>query len=215
MNKIEPARPFQVRLAVILLSLSLIISLFEWFSVALHNEQGGGLYYWLMEAAPSFAMYVAPCFFIFMIWKGRRWARTTLLILFLLTVPFSDLPRLPYSVFELAYIGAILCVLAGLVLLFLKPAAAWFRGDETIHELQLNRSKCLSHLWISLLVTILSGGMTLSGIGSAVSGGAGLGGLLAMTLPLTALIASLGVIYFIGSLVAFVDYSRKLRTNKN
>jgi len=63
-------------------------------------------------------------------WKGRNWARIVLWVLGGLTV-LSGLVGLGHGNGLLSAIGAVqlLLVIAGIVLLALKPSSAWYRAE--------------------------------------------------------------------------------------
>ena len=89
-------------------------------------------------ASPAFVMFIAffvlgiMWFFIFMIGKGRNWARITFLVLFIIGTPFSVLPLMqslaanPIS--GLLGIVQIIIQIVAIVFLFQKPSSDWFRG---------------------------------------------------------------------------------------
>ena len=70
--------------------------------------------------------------FIHMIGKGRNWARITLLVLFIIGIPFSILPLMnslsanPIS--GLLGLGQSVLQIVALVFLFQRPSSDWFRA---------------------------------------------------------------------------------------
>ena len=88
-------------------------------------------------ASPAFVMFIAffglviMWLFIFMIGKGRNWARITFLVLFIVGTPLSVLPLMqslganPISGL-LGIVQTIIQIVA-LVFLFQKPSSDWFR----------------------------------------------------------------------------------------
>jgi len=88
-------------------------------------------------ASPGFVMFITffvlgiMWFFIYMIGKGRNWARITFLVLFIIGIPFAILPLLqslaanPIS--GLLGIGQTVIQVIALVFLFQKPSSAWFK----------------------------------------------------------------------------------------
>jgi FtsH-binding integral membrane protein len=89
-------------------------------------------------ASPSFIIFVQIftlailAFFIYMIGKGRNWARITFLVLFITGIPFSILPMI--QSFAVSPISGILGIgqttlqIIALVFLFQKPSSDWFKS---------------------------------------------------------------------------------------
>jgi len=88
-------------------------------------------------ASPAFVMLISffvlgvMGFFIFMIGKGRNWARITFLVFFIISIPFAAFPLMqsvganPIS----GRIGIIIIIIqiVALVFLFQKLSSDWFR----------------------------------------------------------------------------------------
>ena len=75
---------------------------------------------------------------VFMIGRGRSWARTTFLVLFVVGIPFSIQPLLlSLAVFPIsgfAFVGQTLLQIVVLVLLYQKKSSEWFRRTATSNE---------------------------------------------------------------------------------
>lgn len=128
MNQDQISRPEKVAIAVKLFYITLGIGVLRSIMEASIHAQ---------MASPAFVMFVAffvlgiMWLFIYMIGKGRNWARITLLVLFIVGIPFSVLTLLqslaanPIS--GLLGIGQTVIQIIALVFLFQKPSSDWFR----------------------------------------------------------------------------------------
>jgi len=132
-NQRKIKRPDKVSLAVNLLLVSLIIGLllvpFKPSSLALY-QMSPTWYFGVIIFSILFSLSFAG-FFIHMIGKGRNWARITLLVLFIISVPFSA-PALLRSltinpILGIIDIGQLGLQVAAYVLLFQKPSSDWFK----------------------------------------------------------------------------------------
>ena len=128
MDQNQTTRPHKVGTAVKLLYITLGIGVLRSIMEAsMHAEM----------ASPAFVMFITffvlgiLWLFIFMIGKGRNWARITLLVLFIIGIPFSVLPLMhslaanPTS--GLLGIAQTIIQIVALVFLFQKPSSDWFR----------------------------------------------------------------------------------------
>ena len=119
-------RPDKVGLAVLLLYVSLGIGLLRSFMEAPQQEAPIGLIIFI-----SLFVLGITGFFIFMIGKGKNWARITLLVLFIVGIPFA-VPQLFQSlaanpISGLLGIAQTAVQAVALAFLFLKPSSDWFR----------------------------------------------------------------------------------------
>ncbi len=128
MEQNQPTRPPRVGTAVKLLYITLGIGV-------LRSIMEASMY--AEMASPAFVMLIMffvlgiMWFFIFMIGKGRNWARITLLVLFIIGIPFIGLLQWQSSVANpisgLLGIAQIIMLIVALVFLFQKPSSDWFR----------------------------------------------------------------------------------------
>ncbi|MCE2451099.1 MAG: hypothetical protein J4F35_22915 [Candidatus Latescibacteria bacterium] len=128
MDQNQSTRPYKANTSVKLLYISLGIGVLR--SIMESSTQAE-------VASPAFVMFIAffvlgiMWFFIFMIGKGRNWARITFLVLFIIGTPFSVLPLMqslaanPIS--GLLGIVQIIIQIVAIVFLFQKPSSDWFR----------------------------------------------------------------------------------------
>ena len=128
MEQDQTTRPPRVGTAVILLYITFGIGV-------LRSIMDASMY--AEMASPAFVMLIMffvlgiMWFFIFMIGKGRNWARITLLVLFIIGIPFIGLLQWQSSVANpisgLLGIAQIIMLIVALVFLFQKPSSDWFR----------------------------------------------------------------------------------------
>lgn len=87
----------------------------------------------------TFFLLAVFLFLIYMIGKGRNWARIAYLVLFIIFLPFTvhtvlqDLAAKPISV-SLDMVLTVMDMIA-LVFLFQKPSSAWFKEMKTKKQL--------------------------------------------------------------------------------
>lgn len=125
----QPAnRPEKVGTAVKLLYITLGIGVLRSIMEASMHAQ---------MVSPTFVMFITffvlgiMWLFIYMIGRGRNWARITFLVLFIIGIPFSVLPLLrslavnPIS--GLLGIGLMVIQIVALVFLFQRASSDWFR----------------------------------------------------------------------------------------
>lgn len=127
-------KPDSVSTALILLWISIAIgvirSVMEFSnSLGLATASGFGSGYVIFVTLFTFA-FIA--FFIYMIGKGKNWARITFLVLFIIGIPFSVLPAI-YSLITnpvsgMLGAGQTILQLIALVFLFQKPSSDWFKS---------------------------------------------------------------------------------------
>ncbi len=126
-------RPDKVGLAVLLLYVTLGIGLLRSLMEAPQQEAPLGL-----TIFTTLLVLGITGFFIFMIGKGKNWARITLLVLFIVGIPFSvpfllnSLAANPIS--GLLGIAQTVVQAVALFFLFLKPSSDWFRQFKTINN---------------------------------------------------------------------------------
>ena len=128
MDQNQSTRPYKVTTAVKLLYITLGIGVLRGIMESSTQAE---------VTSPAFVMFIAffvlvvMWLFIFMIGKGRNWARITFLVLFIVGTPFSVLPLMqslganPISGL-LGIVQTIIQIVA-LVFLFQKPSSDWFR----------------------------------------------------------------------------------------
>jgi len=128
MEQNQTTRPPRVGTAVKLLYITLGIGV-------LRSIMDASIY--TEMASPAFVMLISffvlgvMGFFIFMIGKGRNWARTTFLVFFIISIPFAAFPLMqsvganPISG-RIGIIQIIIQIVA-LVFLFQKLSSDWFR----------------------------------------------------------------------------------------
>lgn len=128
MEQNQVNRPDKVGTAVVLLYVTLGIGVLRSIMEASRLSA---------QASVGFVMFITSAvlglmwFFIYMIGKGRNWARITFLVLFIIGIPFAVLPLLqslaanPLS--GLLGIGQTVVQVIALVFLFQKPSSEWFR----------------------------------------------------------------------------------------
>lgn len=126
-------RPDKVGLAVLLLYVSLGIGLLRSLMEAPQQEAPIGLIIFI-----SLLVLGITGFFIFMIGKGKNWARITLLVLFIVGIPLA-VPQLFHSLASnpisgLLGIAQTAVQAFALYFLFLKPSADWFRQIKSINK---------------------------------------------------------------------------------
>jgi hypothetical protein len=128
MEQNQTTRPPRVGTAVKLLYITLGIGV-------LRSIMDASMY--TEMASPAFVMLISffvlgvMGFFIFMIGKGRNWARITFLVFFIISIPFAAFPLMqsvganPIS----GRIGIIIIIIqiVALVFLFQKLSSDWFR----------------------------------------------------------------------------------------
>jgi len=131
MNPSHPSRPAKVGQAVTLLYATLGIGFFRNILEVARRSQ---------DTSAGFVMSVilftlgVSWFFIYMIGKGKNWARITLLVLFVIGLPFALGPLLqsltaaPVSgLLGIAQAGMQILALA---FLFQKPSSDWFKEKK-------------------------------------------------------------------------------------
>ena len=127
-NQEKESRPDKVSTAVKLLYLSIAIgvvrSIFEIPTLTQTTSLS------LVISVSVFTLAIMA-FLIYMIGRGRNWARITFLVLFLIGLPFSVLPLLQSLLANpisgvLGLSQAVLQIIA-LVFLFQKPSSDWFK----------------------------------------------------------------------------------------
>lgn len=128
MDQNQISRPKKVGTAVKLLYITLGIGVLRSIMEASMQAQ---------MASPAFVMFITffvlgiMWLFIYMIGKGRNWARITFLVLFIVGIPLFVPPLLqslavnPIS--GLLGIGQTVIQVIALVFLFQKPSSDWFR----------------------------------------------------------------------------------------
>ena len=128
MGQNKTIRPEKVGTAVKLLYITLAIGVLRSIMEASMHAQ---------IASPAFVMFIT--FFvlcimwllIYMIGKGRNWARITFLVLFIIGIPFSVLPLsqslAANPISGLLGIAQTVIQVVALVFLFQKPSADWFK----------------------------------------------------------------------------------------
>ncbi len=128
MEQNQTTRPPRVGTAVKLLYITLGIGV-------LRSVMDASMY--TEMASPAFVMLISffvlgvMGFFVFMIGKGRNWARITFLVFFIISIPFAAFPLMqsvganPIS----GRIGIIIIIIqiVALVFLFQKLSSDWFR----------------------------------------------------------------------------------------
>ena len=128
MNRGQSSRPDKIRKAVTLLYVTVGVGVLRSIMEAARLSQG------LSVAFAMFIMFAVlgiMWFFIHMIGKGRNWARITVLVFFIIGIPFSVVPLLqslaanPIS--GVLGIGQVAIQAVALVILFQKPSSDWFR----------------------------------------------------------------------------------------
>lgn len=123
-------RPDKVGLAVILLYVTLGIGLLRSLIEAPQQEASLGL----IIFGTLIGLGIMG-FFIFMIGNGKNWARITMLVLFIVGIPFVVLPLLQSlavnPVSGLLGIAQTVVQAVALGFLFLKPSSDWFRQIKT------------------------------------------------------------------------------------
>ena len=142
MDQNQQSRAANVGTAVTLLYITLGIGVVRSIMEASRNAQ---------MASPGFVMFITFCvlgimwFFIYMIGKGRNWARIIFLVLFIIGIPFSILPLLqsmaanPIS--GLLGIGQTVIQIIALVFLFQKPSSIWFKEMKAQKRLAQSGSR--------------------------------------------------------------------------
>ena len=134
MNKEKKGRPDKVSTAVTLLWVTIAIgivgSIMEFpSSLEVATAQGFGLGFIIFT---TFFTLAILAFFIFMIGKGKNWARITFLVFFIIGIPlagrslFQSLLRNPVS--GILGIVEIILEIIALVFLFQKPSSDWFKS---------------------------------------------------------------------------------------
>jgi hypothetical protein len=129
-NKEPIPRPTNVDIGVKLLYSSLIIgilsTIMEYPEIIKETGASLGLVF-----LGIFLNYAPAWFLVFMIGKGKNWARITLLILFIIgsLISIFEAVQSPGHAHDrnLLYYISTVCLLTGLVWLFQKDASAWFR----------------------------------------------------------------------------------------
>ncbi len=128
MDQDQSSRPAKIGQAVMLLYVTLGIGVLRSIMETSRLAQGTSVGFVLFI---GFAVLGVMWFFIYMIGKGRNWARVTFLVLFILGVPLAVLPLLqslaanPFS--GLLGIAQTVILIVALVFLFQKPSSNWFR----------------------------------------------------------------------------------------
>ena len=134
MNKEKKGRPDKVSTAVTLLWVTIAIgivgSIMEFpSSLEVATAQGFGLGFIIFT---TFFTLAILAFFIFMIGKGKNWARITFLVLFIIGIPFAVFPLfqslLTSPISGILGIGQTILQIIALVLLFQKPSSDWFKS---------------------------------------------------------------------------------------
>lgn len=125
-------KPDSVSNALILLWISLGIGVLNSiinFSNSVNLAQGYGSGFVIFTILFTLAF---MAFFIYMIGKGKNWARITFLVLFIIGIPFSVLPAIvllvtnPISAMFTA--GITILQLIALIFLFQKSSSDWFHS---------------------------------------------------------------------------------------
>ena len=130
----KKSRPDKVSTALTLLWITIAVGVvrsFMEFSNTLESvsAQGFGLGFVIFT---TFFTLAILAFFIFMIGKGKNWARITFLVLFIIGIPFAVLPLFqslltnPFS--GILGIGQTILQIVAIVFLFQKPASDWFKA---------------------------------------------------------------------------------------
>jgi len=94
--------------------------------------------------AMTFSVFVFMCFIIFMIGKGKDWARIAFLVLFIVGVPMSIFPMIQSLTLDpmsgLLGLVQVVMQLIAIVLLFQGDSSAWFKAEQwkTEHAQQRN-----------------------------------------------------------------------------
>ena len=121
-------KPSKVRKGMILLYITLGIGFLRGFMEApqLSQQIPTGRIFFIM-----FFVFIMMWFFIYMIGKGKNWARITFLVLFILGIPISVLPMYhslitkPFS--GILGIAQAIMQIVALVLLFQKSSSDWYK----------------------------------------------------------------------------------------
>ncbi len=128
MEQNQTTRPPRVGTAVKLLYITLGIGVLRSImDASMYTEMASPAFVILI----SFFVLGVMGFFIFMIGKGRNWARITFLVFFIISIPFAAFPLMqsvganPIS----GRIGIIIIIIqiVALVFLFQKLSSDWFR----------------------------------------------------------------------------------------
>ena len=136
-KEVQASRPGKVGQALILLYGTLGIGLLLSFISTVQIEKAYGISgedkldaIFLVLLGSSIGLFLG-WFFIYMIGKGRNWARITFLILFSLGVPLTVLPLLKSlqanPVIGLIQVAQTIMQLLALIFLFEKSSSEWFR----------------------------------------------------------------------------------------
>ena len=120
--------PLKTAYAVRLLWISLIFGIIRAIFEIINVEETIGVIIGVSIALPIIAI---VALLIYMIGKGRNWARITFLVLFILGL-FSGIPAIVISVitdplFTVLRLGEIIPAGIGLILLFRSTSSNWFK----------------------------------------------------------------------------------------
>lgn len=140
-NENNIARPNKVSIAVKLLWITIVVGIIRSI-IELPNtlevliEQG--FYFGLAIGFVIFTAFISLAiisFFIYMIGKGKNWARIIFLVLFIIGIPFSILPLvqslMANPISGIIAIGQTILQIVALVLLFQKSSSDWFKLMKT------------------------------------------------------------------------------------
>jgi hypothetical protein len=120
-------RPRSVAIAVALLWFDLALGIPQWYLTA---QQDGDIAFHPVVIAATLALMALAAVLNICIYRGRNWARIATLLLTLLAVLLYFLPsERPQTVTEFSLSAASwVAEIGALILLFIKPAAPWFRN---------------------------------------------------------------------------------------
>ncbi|MFP4402973.1 MAG: hypothetical protein ACOC3X_00320 [Nanoarchaeota archaeon] len=140
-NENNIVRPNKVSIAVKLLWITIVVGIIRSI-IELPNtlevliEQG--FYFGLAIGFVIFTAFISLAiisFFIYMIGKGKNWARIIFLVLFIIGIPFSILPLvqslMANPISGIIAIGQTILQIVALVLLFQKSSSDWFKLMKT------------------------------------------------------------------------------------
>jgi len=159
-NSEQLAQPSKVATAVkllyVTLGIGIIRSIIEFSRQAEESSVGFVLFIMLF-------VFGIMLFFIYMIGKGKNWARIAFLVLFIIGVPLS----ISYMIQSLSHnpISGVLGLLQvvmqviGLVLLFQSGSSTWFKANEKNINLGLKIVLILSFLYTGIVSFLLSSGI--------------------------------------------------------
>ena len=135
MNEGQSSRPSRVGQAVTVLYVTLGIGVLRSIMEAQRFPQGLSVGFVMFVMFVTFAVLGLLCLFVYMIAKGRNWARITFLVLFTIGIPFSVLPLLQSlaanPVSGLLGVAQVVLQFVALTFLFQKPSSDWFKEKRS------------------------------------------------------------------------------------